>query len=113
MNKDEILNMPAGQDMDLLVAEQVLKLDSVGWNERFFHNHAKFSTDIRAAWEVVERVRASLNPCKFYLIEDPKKGENVRAVFDAIMEDAEYEAKADTAPLAICRAALLASVGAE
>ena len=103
MTRDEILNMPAGQDMDLLVAEEVLKLDSIGWNERFFHNRANFSTDIRAAWEVVERM-GNVDELHDVDIRTSIRGWycNIFNSFDS------FEAGAETAPLAICRAALLA-----
>jgi len=116
MNQEEILNMPAGQDMDLLVAEEVLKLDSVGWNERFFHNRAKFSTDIRAAFEVAEKLSdkwdfAIVNNQNFGKYPDLHYGFRLQA----IGEDSHIKtifALGETAPLAICRAALLAVVPA-
>lgn len=114
MNQEEILNMPAGQDMDLLVAEEVLKLDSVGWNERFFHNRANFSTDISAAFEVAEKLSdkwdfAIVNNQNFGKYPDLHYGFRLQA----IGEDSHIKtifALGETAPLAICRAALLAVV---
>jgi hypothetical protein len=95
MNKDEILNMPAGDKIDALVRSYmgVQKLPLI-W---------KPSQDIRDAWEVVEKlsgksafvevtlydcghVSCKLHPFKYIYVE------------------------ADTAPLAICRAALLTTL---
>mgnify|MGYP006935478975 CR=1 FL=1 len=126
MTRDEILDMPAGHDMDLLVAEKVLKLDSVGWNERFFHNRAKFSTDIRAAFEVAERVNKmifneelSLDSDYNYLTLDcVGYTSGYAASFDCLLDyrwfeditNYKFAARGETAPLAICRAALLATL---
>jgi len=105
MNKKEILHMPAGQDMDLLVAEEVLKLSTDEWNNRFFFstgNKTKFSTDISAAWEVVEKL---LDDEEYdFAIRSSVRGWHV--TIEAKYDD--YVANAETIPLAICRAALLA-----
>jgi hypothetical protein len=79
MNKDEILNMPAGREMDALVAEKVLGwqwqqfkdyerlyiLDSEmrrygamrqGGETEYTSNLREYSKDMGAAWEVVDQM---------------------------------------------------------
>jgi hypothetical protein len=60
VTRDEILAMPAGREMDALIAEKVMGVD--------FENHSRsimkrldatlpyYSTDIALAWSVVENV---------------------------------------------------------
>jgi hypothetical protein len=100
--RDEILNMPAGQGMDLLMADDVLKLSVSEWNERFFHNRSKFSTDMAAAWQVVEKVSGEW--LWFGLF---KTASLWKANFTGNENDYAF---GETAPLAICRAAYLAEL---
>jgi hypothetical protein len=120
MNIDE---MKAGPEMDRLVAEKVM-----GWaigsdgcsveerHGRLWRGEAweddcyiwRPSTNIAHAWEVVEHLRGwwtavelkSIDECCACLIEDNSGDVNERYVATA---------EADTAPLAICRAALKAT----
>ncbi len=122
MTRDEILSMPAGQKMDALVAEKVMgyerrdcKLDGEhdypcitkdGWlipicQPGQFGNWSP-STDIAAAWEVVEKMRGELD--EIVLDRDG----DWRCYF--IVNNVEFFAYAKEAPLAICRAALLAGM---
>ena len=126
MTRDEILNMPAGREMDTLIAQKVMgwsadpegywlnkkeNYDDTGWGlidqDKTTHHPSsrRFcpSTDIAAAWMVVEKFYSmSLNKYsggdewRVYLVTE-RDGANVDA-----------HAEADTAPLAICRTALLA-----
>lgn len=130
MIPDEIDNLEAGPELDTLIAERVM-----GWvvgPEEYVHGHNmhvgsferswvgskcdgrtwlvggfKPSTDIAAAWQVVEKLKGNpgddlkdwhWNPEIVWL--DDNRGWAV--VFN------EQEASAPTAPLAICRAALRA-----
>jgi hypothetical protein len=128
MTDEEICNMPAGLEMDVLIADTVLGLvECDRWRaQRYYppeyikdkgdceHEHCRpvgfctsYSTDIAAAWEVVEKMRADGNEpdvwvdgdgdwrCSVFVGEPPK----------------EFSWYAPTAPLAICRAALLAVNG--
>ena len=121
MNKEDILNMEAGEELDELIAEKVMgfiKLPFPGL-PKFqkptddgvipLYYTPKYSTDISAAWEVVEKILkmpSSVNiQCDFhsdgnyfacYIHPYPRDETKL------IMEHAP------TAPLAICRAALLA-----
>lgn len=68
MTRDEILAMPAGREMDALVAEHVMGLLNVHkYNGEWIHTRNPipfvgapiveyYSTDIAAAWEVVDKI---------------------------------------------------------
>jgi hypothetical protein len=65
LTKDEILNMPAGREMDALIAEKVMKLKMEG-SHHYWMNGAgavasipRYSTDIAAAWDVVEKINST------------------------------------------------------
>ena len=129
MNRKEILNMPAGREMDLLVIEEVLK-----WKFRYstlFFNEGALdhfvddkgdsrilgfspSTDISAAWDVVEKMREIdhyICPQIYWDDQDGLEPGCWVAEFNRyakkINDYRHFEAVANTAPLAICRAALL------
>ena len=103
MTRDEILNMPAGRELDRLVMEWVTEF-TVDDN---FHIPA-YSTDIAAAWDVKGKIGFPIS-----LVESMLGGDfSCELLIDA---DAgkTVEAIADTAPLAVCRAALLAVMDTE
>ena len=97
MTREEILNMPAGREMDSLIAKFVMKVDSS-------HDVYKFSTDIADAWTVVEK----MNSVKM----DTDEGYQVKAkfIFGIHLLHGKTE---EEACLTICRAALLAVMEAE
>jgi len=129
MTRDEILNMPAGRELDALVVTQVLRWELFEDNsfstpktiartviEDLFMwwNHPNVSsgdtpfspsTNIADAWRVVEQEPAL---GLWYVTQDWDDGNekyNAGMLMDqCIMADAY----AETAPLAICRSALLA-----
>jgi len=95
MNRDEILEMPAGREMDALVAEMVM-----GQTECARH----YSTDIAAAWQVWEKMKYG----RFFEFCH----ELARIIGNGAPEayvDFLYGINAET----ICRAALLATVEGE
>lgn len=132
MTRDEILNMPAGEEMDALIAEimgerrpgvhvhtNILSMewssgrcwyclpdyekgDSCEWTPK------PFSDNISAAWEVVE---------KFYSMKLDRfsNGKEWRCYLVTLKGGKNHDATglAYTAPLAICRAALLAKMEIE
>lgn len=98
MTREEIENMQAGQDMDLLVSDKVLGFTSKDWNARFFSsngNRTQFSTDISDAWNVL---------LKFPEVYIEYKDEEY---FLMIGDDFDTSVTDKSAPLAICKAALL------
>lgn len=116
----------AGPELDARVAERVMGLVACGaWEPIRVYpveymktglcNHpacapsvyvARFSTDIAAAWQVVEKLRA--DGWSFACIGDGKTWTSVfaREVPEIVEPDT---VEADTAPLAICLAALAAA----
>ena len=98
MTRDEILNMPAGREMDALIAEQFTNFKHYDgrwwWQEGFLDELPDYSTDIGDAWKVVEKF---YNHCML---------NNVHGVWECYLPNGEGKSK--SAPLAICRAALLA-----
>lgn len=128
MNIDD---MPAGREMDALVAEKVMawtsvrtgkKYDASDFDDLYGQSLGGFdwrcpvpgySTDIAAAWKVVEYLRKRKEPYGAQLdhIEERNQSEGIWVVqFCAKYNEAWWHAHAyaDTVPLAICRAALKA-----
>ena len=119
MTHDEIMKLEAGRELDTLVAERVMgwKLKSHKWIDgetrlgdfpedkketgTSYRRVLKYTTDISAAWEVVEKMNSE--GFAFYILWTTGIP---WAMFDKD-SSMEYSAEADTAPLAICRAALL------
>jgi len=120
MTRDEILTMEAGREMDALVAEKVMG-HTVGRDatlETFYPQYtttvetsegftilAHYSTDISAAWRIVEKFKSDARIG--ISMADYTNGGYCFTFFGPGNFD-EYECDAPTAPLAICRAALLA-----
>ena len=113
MKAEDIENMQAGREMDAIIAEKVFKLDAACWVEACEvegHLIAEYSTDIAAAWEVVEKLdlfnrdlalmRTSGGYGIYPLVRDVTGAQ--------VLDICHPVAKDETAPLAICRAALLA-----
>ena len=119
MTRDEILAMEPGRELDALVMRIVFKAEKkdigdecywvseVNGEEVCWPRWFSPSTDIAAAWEVLEKffwVQVTANPphiWKATVITSPANG-SVTA-----------SAKGYTAPEAICKAALLAVEGGE
>lgn len=114
MRRDEILAMPAGEEFDELVAEKIMP-EKCG-----YARYGKFnpSVDIADAWEVVEHF-ADKGYCPALLFDDNGhwalsfEGAQSVAYGDEPMDVSTTffitkDLWCDTAPLAICRTALLA-----
>lgn len=131
MTRDEILNMPAGREMDALIwlslNDKPLDILTCRHIDGDVQPHAGYplghisppcySTDISSAWEVVEKIvenfkcdvsianRSSGNDCPRIYVCRIQYG-----TLEYDNPDLLLYVVADTAPLAICRAALLAKV---
>jgi hypothetical protein len=136
-------DMPAGREMDALVAEKVMgckvsHLPFPGGQERVScgcrngehpgpHDNtdpvwddilAYYSTDIAAAWKVVEKLRGELSWADGFQLSQsalgqewqnfPEAPQNGYAATFTNGYENEASATAETAPLTICRAALKA-----
>lgn len=86
--------MNPGPELDALVAEKVM-----GWRDDVALLPPSYSTDIKAAWEVVEKMGSN------FIIASEKRGEF--AVFFGPGEIDEF-CKSSSSPHAICLAALKA-----
>jgi len=108
MNQDEILNMPEGEEIDILVArnvlEHIVQQDTSGQWFEGFTSVARYSDSLQSAWNAAERIIGT----KLAFFTVSRKGLQWMAEFE--ISTIRYFAFADTAPLAICRAALLAVI---
>lgn len=111
MNKEQILKMQVGRELDDLVAEKVMGYEIErfsftydGYSEESTiwlraeskYNPVPFSTDISAAWKVVETY-----PDGVEILKCPD------GYLCFIITDEEFKATGDTAQEAICKASLL------
>lgn len=125
MTAQQIDEMPAGREIDLLIAEQLFGWRDLEWREEknihelgvrtwsptgyygkgpqheCYLTH-RYSTKIEDAWLVVEKLRERISD-EILLGYGCDKAIGLWACAFGI-----YEVTADTAPLAICRAALKA-----
>lgn len=103
MTDEEISNISAGKELDALIAEKVF--DNRGVTTAMFGNMnavKPYSTDIATAWEIVEKLNmAVLTPKCFYA------GGEYQNIDQYTAESGGWFESAETAPLAICRVALL------
>lgn len=110
--------MPAGGKLNCLIAERLLNWEDAGWDPlycrfvghptkeryRWYEQVPDYSTDIARAWEVVEKMKNYLFVC----------GRTDDGIWEAYFFPVNSgigklsEAHGDTAPSAICRAALKA-----
>lgn len=126
MTREEILNMPAGREMDVLIAETVLCLQVIKDPLAFYVYEGGlemclmpfYSIDIKAAWDVVEKI-VELSGADFTVgnRQSLKQGAARSCIAKIQYGSFEYDnpdlllyVVSDTAPLAICRAALLAVI---
>ena len=136
MTREEILAMPAGSELNRLIGEKVM-----GWTGSYEENYNVRtwtwrdaegehvtdwfcpSTDIAAAWLVVEKLGVLWFVDVSCLPGDCSKNPNPKweaRIWDAepcisggigqVSGLVEHKARADAAPLAICRASLLATL---
>ncbi|UVI31197.1 BC1872 family protein [Paenibacillus spongiae] len=122
MTREEILAMTPGRELDALVAEKVMMWtkDTDGsywlvdtysirtWEQTSYPGFQP-STDIAAAWEVLERFPTH----QITKMHDIKLPWNEESIYKAIVKANKYIAYGKTAPLAICRAALLFALNGE
>ena len=125
ITREQVLSFQVGDGLDELVAEQIMGLPRA---ELGGHCPNYYSTDIAAAWEVVEKLRTD----GFSALANTTRpshgapiGAGAHAEFQSIPDgrwfvaffraagircSGDGAASADTLPLAICRAALLTRV---
>jgi len=131
MGRDEILNMPAGREMDALIAEKVMglrvhikperqKVDlgfyrrkieyrTINWVYAGGYLLRSYSTDISAAWDVVEKLKTIYHMSIWTDYYEDRNNYGCRFQLRGGGQSS-YPVISDAAPLAICRAALLATM---
>ena len=116
MNRDEILNMPAGREMDELILTKIFgytklpfpampefqKPTDSGVYATYHVNH--YSTDMKAAWDLVKEMSAKGYWCYMGTLSSESY-----AIFtkESLVPLEKGRASVYDLPLAICRAALL------
>jgi len=124
LTKDEILNMPAGREMDALIALllgwQVDELTAFSPTGSRNSRHKGddnwleyYSTDMTAAWQVVAKMREKGYGFYAEWRQDNASEPLPWALFSNDAHELEFCAAAETMPLAICRAAYLTVMGGD
>ena len=111
MNRDEILAMPAGRKLDAIVAEKVMgfELDRYRPNNaidrvsNYSHGIKKYTTDISAAWDVMKKLQENFIFIDLFSTSDS---------YNVIINECD-SVNAEEAPEAICKAALINTIGAD
>ena len=110
--------MPAGREMDALIRQYVFGQTpprkngelTRSWVDGYLCEDTFYSTDIAAAWEVVEKLKMAIVPLESpdgWASHDNQSFDIIHGYYERPVVD---WASATTAPLAICRAALLAII---
>lgn len=128
MTRDEILKMLAGREMDALIETEVFKNevriepeDIVNDTEVYFKKPRgdvldripRYSTDIGAAWETIEKSLIKNVSKLWEFSTEYERGMRWEVDWPAKERGAPYYNSicGETAPLAICRAALIIAFG--
>ena len=130
-SREQIENLEAGRELSELVSAVVMGVTADmtrcaecgaktyltstgrGWcsdcGEWRYSPHKNYSTDIAAAWKVVEKMLLGVDPGRHngFILSFMENDEEVACWYAEFPDPWEY-AEGETAPLAICRAALLA-----
>lgn len=91
MNKEDVLKMEAGPKMNQTIWWKIFNMEPTPENNDIL-NLPDYSNDIADAWEVADKLKLTIAPYD-------------NGAYHAA--DGKVIAWADTAPLAICRAALM------
>jgi hypothetical protein len=124
LTREQVLEMDAGREMDVLVMEKIFNAEKryYGDEEVWYHHdsnglpdyewsfHNSPSTDISAAWEVLEQFPLMI--CERVEIFAGHVTVNA-TIYPTSDSEKAHTATASNAPLAICRAALLAALEEE
>jgi hypothetical protein len=103
MNKDFILNLKPGHEMDLLVAEKVLEAkENDGENVKQVQS---YSTDSSKIWAIIEKM--TKRNFQYNITNMNKKH---TCSFDSVNTYKRYIAHAETPMEAVCKASLIAMI---
>lgn len=113
MNRDQILAMPAGKEMDALVATLIMDWKNMPTRAELKRQCFHPSTSIADAFQVVAKTNGRFG--YFRLHHERITAEDNHTWFCIFCIDTRAQdpicSDEDTAPLAICRAALLTTTG--
>jgi hypothetical protein len=101
MTREEILAMPAGRELDAIVAKAIGYVSlTTHWNpiDNMYGTLPHYSTDISAAWEVVEKLQQDFMFIDIFSTSDS---------YNVLVTNGDA-VNAEKAPEAICKAALIA-----
>lgn len=98
------MNLDPGRELDALVAEKVMGISNSELKYHYGFSPYHYSTDITAAWLVVERLH-ELFPMNFFSINMLSK-EYGGGFGVQLFGDCRVDEQSETAPHAICLAAL-------
>lgn len=116
MTRDEILKMPAGREMDALIAKEVTNLEKAKegiwyWINGYLDECPYYSTDIAVAFEALYKW---LDDNKTYAVYIETVNIESGRLHDVILwgmdEDETFDARDKDLAVAICRAVLLATM---
>lgn len=120
LTREKVLAMDAGENLDRLIAEKVMNWyitqgeysGKEYWNDEndyspYSVKDFKPSTDISAAWEVLEKFPIMMIERVEVFVGNVKVN---ATVYPTVENDKSYTAAASNVPLAICRAALLTTI---
>lgn len=99
MNKQEVLNLKPGKELDLLVAEKVLNIE-FGENKE---PNADYSTDPREIWRIIESLAD-----RGFIYTISNSDNKHTCSFDNLSTHRRFIVHADTLIEAVCKAAILA-----
>lgn len=111
MNREEILNMPAGRKMDALIDGALFDCNGGEFSILSVYILPDYSTCIEDAWQIIKAMK--VKHFRFVLGGYFMGLNQTWAAFDNEQwadSNPLYKAFADDTPLAICRAALLATL---
>lgn len=114
LTREQVLAMGAGREVDALLLQRVFGINcgsKQGYDELIDENGSVvpiYSADISAAWKVVKHLSKKYG---VNVYED--EGAPCECKLHKWSSEPNHEAEAETAPLAICRAALLTTLEEE
>lgn len=105
MNKDVILNMKPGYEMDVLVAEKVLEINAKANGEEPKKQVQSYSTDSSKIWAIIDKM--TKRNFQYNITNMNKKH---TCSFDSVKTYKRYIAHAETPMEAVCKASLIAMI---
>lgn len=103
MNKDVILNMKPGYELDVLVAEKVLEIKAKINDEETGKLVQSYSTDSSKIWTIIDKMTK-----KDFQYNITNMNKKHTCSFDSVNTYKRYIAHAETPMEAVCKASLIA-----